>query len=522
MRFRFGDHSLDTDRRELRRGGELVALEPQVFDLLVYLVQNRDRVVSKDDVLEAVWGGRIVSESALTSRLTAVRRAIDDTGGAQRLIRTVPRKGIRFIGVVHEEAAAAPASSGAPRLAIVVLPFVNLSSDPELEYFADGITDDLTTDLSRIAGSFVIARSTAFTYKGKATEVKQIGRELSVRYVLEGSVRRAGDRVQVNVQLIDADSGGHLWADRVETDRRDLAEGQREITGRLARTLNLELIEDIARRIEQENATDPDAKDLVMLGEAGHRRWLRSTGRDRTQSLHEAQRCFERALAKDSGSIDARIGIARVLVSYLLFGWSTSDQQDGARAGQLLLEAIEADPNRSIAYACLGQLRRLQNRLSESRIALENAIAIDPNDVTAHLQLGWTLLFLGEPAAGLTAGADALWRSPHDPRIRGVHLLLAWCHLLLNQAAPAIEQLTRSIAGRPRYWVNHIALAAALGLADDFEGAKAALAESLIMKPEVNSLAQLRACRPWGNAEHWALFEETAAAGLRRVGFPDQ
>ena len=272
MQFRFGDHCLDSDRRELRRRGALVALEPQVFDLLVYLVQNRDRVVSKDDVLEGVWGGRIVSESAVTSRLTAVRKAIDDTGGAQRLIRTVPRKGIRFIGVVHEEAAAAPASSGAPRLSIVVLPFVNLSSDPELEYFADGITDDLTTDLSRIAGSFVIACSTAFTYKGRATEVKQIGRELGVRYVLEGSAGQTGDRVQVNVQLINAQSGAHVWADRLETDRRDLAAAQREITGRLARTLNLDLVEDIARRIGQEHRTDYDPQDLVMLGEAEWRR----------------------------------------------------------------------------------------------------------------------------------------------------------------------------------------------------------------------------------------------------------
>ena len=272
MQFRFGDHSLDTDRRELRRGGAPTALEPQVFDLLVYLVQNRDRVVTKDDLFQAVWRGRIVSESALTSRITAVRKAIGDDGGAQRLIRTVPRKGIRFIGEVREEARVAGASPSAPRLSIVVLPFENLSNDPDQEYFADGITDDLTTDLSRISGSFVIARSTAFTYKGKPIDVKQIGRELGVRYVLEGSVRRSGDHVRVNVQLIDAESGAHVWADRFETDRRNLADAQREITGRLAESLNLELVRDLGRRIEQDRAADPDARDLVMRGWAWYHR----------------------------------------------------------------------------------------------------------------------------------------------------------------------------------------------------------------------------------------------------------
>ena len=184
MEFVFGDHLLDIDRRELRRGAELIAIEPQVFDLLVYLVQNRHRVVSKDDLVEAVWGGRIVSESTLTSRINAVRRAIGDSGEAQRLIRTLPRKGIRFVGVVQEEqTTAAPVDArpiaaadsqslsavprtelkSLPRLSIVVLPFANLSKDPDQEYFADAITEDLTTDLSRIPGSFVIARSTAFT-----------------------------------------------------------------------------------------------------------------------------------------------------------------------------------------------------------------------------------------------------------------------------------------------------------------------------------------------------------------------
>jgi TolB-like protein len=311
VEFSFGDHVLDLDRRELRRAGALVALEPQVFDLLVYLVQNRDRVVSKDDLFQSVWGGRIVSESALTSRITAVRKAIGDDGAAQRLIRTVPRKGLRFIGEVREEAAAAPASPPAPRLSIVVLPFENLSNDPEQEYFVDGITDDLTTDLSRISGSFVIARSTAFTYKGKPIDVKQISRELAVRYVLEGSARRTGDHVRANVQLIDAGSGAHLWADRFDTDPADLVEAQDQITGRLARTLNFALVEDVSRRIDREKIIDPDARDVVMRGWAC---LIRSTS---SQARQEAQRAFERALKLDPQSVDAKLYLAtaRALLS---------------------------------------------------------------------------------------------------------------------------------------------------------------------------------------------------------------
>jgi len=202
----------------------------------------------------------------------------------------------------------------APRLSIVVLPFANLSSDPDQEYFADAITEDLTTDLSRISGSFLIARSTAFTYKGTAVDVKQLGRELGVRYVLEGSVRRAGEQVRVNVQLIDAESGAHVWADRLETDRRKLAKAQGEITGRLAQSLDLELIKDVGRRIEQEQAVDPDARDLVMRGWAWYHRSRSTAG------TQEAQQAFERALEIDPHSIDARIGVARTLLVNLVAG----------------------------------------------------------------------------------------------------------------------------------------------------------------------------------------------------------
>ena len=184
MLFWFEDYALDTDRRELRRGAAPLSIEPQVFDLLEFLVRNRDRVVSKDDLLASVWGGRIVSESTVFSRINAARRAIGDSGDRQRLIRTITGKGIRFIGAVRQHADAEPAiPAAAPPLSIVVLPFANPSNDPDLECLVDGITDDLTTDLSRISGSFVIARNTAFTYKGQSVDVKQLGRELSHIYL---------------------------------------------------------------------------------------------------------------------------------------------------------------------------------------------------------------------------------------------------------------------------------------------------------------------------------------------------
>ena len=196
-----------------------------------------------------------------------------------------------------------------PRMSIVVLPFMNLSDDTEQQYFADGITEDLTTDLSRVPGSFVIARNTAFTYKGQPVDVKKVSRELGVRYVLEGSVRRVGDQVRVNVQLVDGQSGAHLWADRFDTDRANLAQAQDEITGRLARTLNLELVEASVRRSEQERAADPDARDLVMRG------WALSNRMASAATREEARRAFERALDIDPESVDARIGLGEVLIS---------------------------------------------------------------------------------------------------------------------------------------------------------------------------------------------------------------
>jgi TolB-like protein/class 3 adenylate cyclase len=412
-----------------------------------------------------------------------------------------------------------------PRLSIVVLPFQSLSNDPDQEYFADGITDDLTTDLSRISGSFVIARNTAFTYKGKPVDIKRIGRELGVRYVLEGSVRRMGEQVRVNVQLIDAGSGMHLWADRFDTDRANLAHAQSEITGRLAWTLNIELIRDAGQRIEQENRIDPDARDLVMRGWAW---WYRPSS---MASNQEALRAFEHALELDQRSAEARIGIARVLVGSVANVWnSTSFRQDSvqkdlARAARLLVEAIESDSNQPMAYGVMGLLRRMQSRLNESRIAFEKAMTLDPNFEWANMQLGWTMLFLGEPGDAIAHGEKSLRLSPRDPSIFWRYELLGWCQLVLNDATKAIGLFTEARTANPRIWTTIYGLAGALALRGDLDAARAVLAEALKLKPEVNSLAQWYAWLPWTNQSNapvfWALQDKTLDEGLRRIGFPE-
>jgi TolB-like protein len=231
LRFVFGNHVLDVARRELQRGSELVRVDPQVFDLLIYLIENRDRVVSKDDILAAVWAGRIVSESALATRIYAARTAIGDTGKAQNLIRTASRKGFRFVGEVRVESSEGlttlpkdgiaeprPTLPLPDRPAIAVLPFQNMSGDPEQDYFSDGISEDILTGLSKLRWFLVIARNSSFAYRGKSISSKQIGEELGVGYLVEGSMRRSGDRVRITAQLNSAATGSQLWAERYDRD----------------------------------------------------------------------------------------------------------------------------------------------------------------------------------------------------------------------------------------------------------------------------------------------------------------
>jgi adenylate cyclase len=408
-------------------------------------------------------------------------------------------------------------SLNAPRLSIVVLPFVNLSNDAEQEYFADGITDDLTTDLSRISGSFVIARNTAFTYKSKAVDVKQLGQELGVRYVIEGSVRRVGRQIWVNVQLIDAESGGHLWADRFDIDRANLGEAQNEITGRLARTFDVELAAAADRRIARERVANPDAQALVLRGRAC---LIRSSS---SPTRQDAQRAFERALEIDPQSIDAKAYLAITLVINLLDGWSRSPRQDQDRAEQLLLEALEQDSNLAKAHFAMGMLRRCQGALTEAQIEFERALALDRNHGGAAYQLGLVLAFRGQPEAGIPYVEKAIRLSPHDPNLGVFLAVLGACHLLLGHADQATDLLRRARAANPQYWYIHFWLAGALGFRGDLDEASVVLAKAIELKPEVSSQTQYRTQHPWEiDPAYLALRAKTLDVGLRRIDFPDE
>jgi adenylate cyclase len=519
------------DRHGLLRRSELGTLEPvaiggRALDLLGVLAERHGEVLSKAEIMAAVWPTAVVEEGNLTLQISALRRILDRGRSGNSCIQTVARRGYRFAAAVTRVEAAASRTAEAisragasplPRLSIVVLPFTNLSNDPEEEYFADGIAEDLTTDLSRISGSFVIACSTAFTYKGKSFDVKKVGRELGVRYVLEGSVRRSGSQVRMNVQLIDAETGGHVWAERFETDRRSLAEAEDEITGRLARTLNLELVEDVGRRIEQEQAIDPDAQDLAMRGWASYCR-PRSVA-----TLHEAREAFEQALKTQPQSVDARIGLATALVAALLEGWSSSLQQDQARAEQLLTEVFAHGVNDSMAHHAMGLLRRSQNRLNEARIEAERAVALDRNNSAALYQLGLAFLYLGHPEEAVPHVEKAIRLSPRDPLLSAMHYGMGQCHLLLGHLDQATELFERVRAANPQNWDVRLWLAGALGLKGDLDGARAEAAEAKMLKPEIDSLARWAAYEPWiTNPEYRALREKTLNLGLRRAGFPEE
>ena len=410
MPFQFEDFVLDSERRELRRAGALIAIEPQVFDLIDYLVRNRERVVSKDDLLDAVWNGRVVSESTLTSRINAARRVLSDSGSEQRLIRTVARKGLRFVGAVGEaepstQASASPLlPTAAPPLAVLatadagtlplpdkpaiaVLPFSNMSDEPDQEYFSDGISEDIITALSKLRWFFVIARNSSFIYKGKAVHMKQIAEELGVRYVVEGSVRKGGDRVRITAQLNDVTTGSHLWAERYDRELADVFAVQDEITESIVAAIEPQLYAAENFRAQRKPPDSLDAWDLVMRALSHHWRVTR-------QDNVVAQALLEKAIAIDPNYGQALGVLATSYMFTAHMGWM--DMANAMPiAERAALAAIRADGEDPWAHHALGMVHLFARRCEDSLAEFELALGLNPNFALAQGFYGLSLAYGG-------------------------------------------------------------------------------------------------------------------------------
>jgi TolB-like protein len=402
-----------------------------------------------------------------------------------------------------------------PRLSVVILPFTNLSNDPEQEYFADGITEDLTTDLSRITGSFVIARSTAFTYKGKSVDTRQIGRELGVRYVIEGSIRKSNREVRVNVQLIDAETGAHLWADQLDCDMDDLFRLQNEIRGRIARALQFELaIADAGRSTD-----NPDALDYILRGRAA---WWKPISRENNA---EGLSLFKRALALDPRSIEAQIGLALMLVSRVFDFWSDAPDVDLQHADQLIARALAVSPNNAWAHYAKGQVLRAQLQYEDAAIEYETAITLDRNLANAYAWFGRCKLAIGSVDEVIPLVEYAIRLSPHDRN------LAAWCwqigavHLLKARTDEAVRWLEKARSAYAGYHYIHASLAAGYALRGETKRASVALGEAQRLSNRYSSIAGLKAApgRQLLEAPRLrALAEATYFAGLRKAGMPER
>jgi TolB-like protein len=466
VRYFFEDYALDTDRRELHRGPDVVATTPQVFDLLDYLIRNRERVVSKDDLVNAVWQGRIVSDAALTTRLNAARSAVGDSGDEQRLIKTLPRKGVRFVGAVHEgerPSTAADSNVVTARSAlalpdkpsIAVLPFENMSGDPEQEYFADGMVEEITTALSRFKWLFVIARNSSFTFKGRAVDIKEVGRRLGVRYVLEGSIRKASGKVRIVGQLIDAITGAYIWADRFERDMTDVFVLQDEITVAVVSAIEPKLLQTeiaIATRRRPESLT---AYDFVLRAMP---HFYLTTGDGYAEAIRLAHRALE---------LDPRFGFAAALagashMNNVLLGHSIDRQFERKEAIRLVRLAVtldDSDPE-TLAFASVTLAFLASDRECAVEMA-DRAVALNPNSINAWRNRGWVYNVAGLADEAVRSFERAIRVSPVDPLLHVSFAGMAMAFIELRRFDEAIAVAKKAQRQNPFYSATYLCLASA-------------------------------------------------------------
>ncbi len=460
MQYRFEDYVLDSGRRELRRGTELIAVEPQVFDLLTFLIHHRDRVISKDDLMAAIWNRRIVSESALSSRINSVRAALRDTGEEQRLIKTLRGKGFRFVGAVSEAehtSRAMPASpatptSSTPLLAdqpsIAVLPFVNISGDPAQDYFADGMTEEIITALARFKNLFVIDRNSSFAYRGQAENIKQIARELGVRYVLEGSVRNSGDRVRITGQLIVAETSTHIWANRFERRLADIFDLQDEITENIVGAVEPEILSAEMRRARGKRPDSLAAYDCVLRA---YQHLFNLTLEDNDRALDFLRQAIR--LAPDYALAYAYASWANLFRVQLIQGGSLRPLLTEALT--LAQQAVERDSTDPLIQTIRGAWQLMVERDFDGGVARhEEAFEKNPNSVWICGCNGFGHALCRNPQRTLDMLERARRLSPRDPTM---FLWLpggAIVHFLAGRTDQAIQWTEDALRLNPRHVIS--------------------------------------------------------------------
>ncbi len=399
-----------------------------------------------------------------------------------------------------------------PHLSMVVLPFANFGDDPEQDYFADGVTESLTTDLSRIAGSFVIARNTAFTYKGNAVNVKQIGRDLNVRYALEGSVQRGTKRLRVNVQLIDVESGKHLWAERFEKPIADLFDMQDEIVARLAQALDAQLILAEARRAER--SRNPDAMELVFQGMACLYKGPTS------EPLTQARSFFKRALQIDSRNVGALVGLASVDATAGAFMLTDDRSELLATAETNAIRALSLDPDRALAHRVLGTIYNMTNRHAQAIAECEQALTLDRNLADAHAVIGMAKYYLGRASETQGHILEAFRLSPRDIFAHRWMQFAGVAKMQLGADVEAAVWLQRSIEANRNSPLTHFLLAAALGLQGSLDEARLAAAAGLALNPSF-TVRRFRASQP-SDSRGFLDGRERLYGGMLLAGVPDE
>ncbi len=486
MRYLFEEYVFDTDRRELHRGADVVSIAPQVFDLLDYLIRNRERVVSKDELINAIWNGRSVSDAALTTRLNAARSAIGDSGHDQRLIKTLPRKGFRFVGPVLEalrSAGAAVADSPGFALpdkpSIAVLPFQNMSSDPEQEYLADGITEDIITELSHFKGLLVIARNSTFTYKGKPADVKKIGAELAVKYVIEGSVRRAGQRVRITAQLIDTETGGHVWGERYDADLTDIFELQDLITKSVVATLQTEFL------FLEGSLVDRSASPSIELWSMGKRVWKELYQLNR-ESLAKGLE-LARRMARDYPQSAEGHKLVSLLASHQVYlGFADDADAMKEEAEKSVRVALSLATNDEHIYWALAHVLRFQKRFDEAEAAMRRSIEINPNFSLGYGSYGTVLAYAGRPREAIAKTEYAIRLNPKDPSIFFRYTVLAIACFTLEDYEQSLKWAKQAAENKPAYWLAHAIMAASQSILGRPEQARKSAQALLQILPTVS------------------------------------